>query len=47
MIQLIINNRISATTKKSPFKANHRSDANIGRILKFFLKNTKIPTTLD
>ena len=32
MAQLVINNKISITTKKSPFKADHEIDANTGQM---------------
>ena len=40
LTQLAINNKISITTKQSPFKANHGIDSNVGQILEKSFQNT-------
>ena len=40
LTQLIINNKISVTTKQSPFRTNHGMDPNVRQMLKKGLQNT-------
>ena len=41
MAQLTIDNKISVTTHKSPFKANHGMNANVGQMSKKPLQTIK------